>query len=407
MERQRLLAASVVAARSLRANIRTITGPEGRPRTVLVAGPNQLASVWTRDFCFAVGGLLAAGEERTVRFTLDEIISRQRADGLFPRLLDSYHHAMRYVRAVVTGGLFPLRAPLVANFTSDHFVTAIDSNALVAWAAARYARHTGNYAWAGLVLPRLERGMAFYDTSLKDGFIRQRPFSDWKDTVARRGAVFFTQLLYWKALTELSGLYAAMGRKSAAEDASGRGRVFARRVHRRFWDPERGHFRETPDDTRLSSEGNLAAAAWGFADEDEAAQILRAMDKNGLLTPWGPRAGQRYPASRKAALARFAGIAGYHDDHVWQWNTALLLDVLFLLHRNAMRDTLLESVCGLLAESGAVSEVYNPENGHEVRSWLFRSEKPFSWSAGMLLETFERLASRTPETQEPPKEKAL
>ncbi|MFH2202404.1 MAG: hypothetical protein ABIJ96_04775 [Elusimicrobiota bacterium] len=392
MDRQLLSAAMGVAAASLRANIRPLKDAEGRDRTVLVAGAGQFASVWTRDFCFAAGGLLAVGEAQTVRHTLLEIIDRQRADGLFPRLLDSYHWATHFVRAA-TRAPIPLVAPLKANFTSDHFVTSIDGNALVSWAAARYALHTENYAWAGLVLPRLERAMAYYDAKERGGFIHQPPCSDWKDTVSgRRGAVFFTQLLRWKALVELGRLYAAMGRRSMAAAKKSRVRELARRTHRAFWDPNRGHFRDTLVFPRFSSDGNLAAAAWGFADEEESSRILRSMDRCGLLTPWGPRAGERHPWRQKGLLTLLAGIPGYHDDYVWLWNTALLLQTFFLLHREAIGYKLLESVCKLLVDAGAVSEVYRPDSGEEVRTWLYRSERPFSWSAAMLVEAFAKVA---------------
>ena len=395
MEHQRLLAASVVAVRSLRTNIRSIAGADGRPRSVLVAGPHQLSSVWTRDFCFCAPGLLAAGEETTVRHTLDEIISRQRKDGLFPRLLDSYHPSMRFFRAVF-GSWIPLRAPLVANFRNEHGAPAIDVNALVVSAAVRYALAAENFAWAGLVLPRLEKALAYYDKRLNDGLIPQSAYADWKDTVARRGPVFFTQLLRWKAHSDMAELYRRMGRASTADAWSSSAKDQARRAQRRFWSQDGGYFREKPQTPRLSSEANLAAIAWDFSDETQGGKILRAMDRRGLLTPWGPCAGERYPRRSKAFLARAAGIAGYHDDYVWLWNSALLLRALKRLNRAALLNDLSGALCAILERDGVVSEVYRPENGQEVRTWLFRSERPFSWSAAMLLEAFEDIASGSP-----------
>lgn len=395
IERSDLLAASVIASRSLRANIHTISGADGQPRTVLSAGPRQLSSVWTRDACFAAGGLLAANEERTLRFTLEEIISHQRPDGLFPRLLDSFHPAMRYIRAAA-GGVIPLRAPLIPNFRSARFVTAIDSNSLVAWASVRYVRHTRNIAWAGLVLPRLECGMAYYDTLLTGGLVHHPPYSDWKDTVStRRSAVFFTQLLRWKAMQSMSELYGILGRTRSAEDWSTRAREYARRIHRSFWDTDLGFFKDTLRRRRISSDGNLAAIAWGFADKDQSAKILRSMDRAGLLTPWGPCASDPYPTRQKAILATLAGISGYHDNYIWLWNAALLLDALHQMGRSALRDQLADRIAQKLIEDETVSEVYNPKTGRRINRWLFQSKHPFSWSAAMLLEVFEKIARET------------
>lgn len=393
MDPKRLLAASVVCVRSLRANIREIAGPEGRARRVLIAGPRQLSSVWTRDFCFAADGLLAAGEAGVVRATLDEILAKPRADGLLPRLLDSYHPGMRLARAAL-GGLIPLRAPLIPNYRSEHGVCAADVNSLAVIAAARYARREENFAWAGSVLPALEAALAYYDRkSDARGFIRQKAFADWKDTVSRKGAVFFTQLLRWKAFSELAKLLDAMGKRSAGAHWSGLARENARRVHRAFWDSRGGFFRDSLERERLSSEGNLAAIVWGFADGEEGALILRAMDRAGLVTPWGPKAGEPYARSGKAALACLAGISGYHDEHVWLWNTALFLRALHKLERRSLLEKTTDSVCGLIERDGTIHEVYEPATGRPVRTWLFRAERPFSWSAAMLLEAFEKISS--------------
>ena len=58
MDQTALEAAARIAGKSLGANIRRLS-PDGP--TVLSAGARQFRSVWTRDFCFASGGLIAAG----------------------------------------------------------------------------------------------------------------------------------------------------------------------------------------------------------------------------------------------------------------------------------------------------------------------------------------------------------
>jgi glycogen debranching enzyme len=391
MDRQTLLRASVVAARSLRANIRSVDGENGRPRSIVVAGGNQFGSAWTRDFCFAVGGLLKAGEHQAVRDTLDALLAHQRADGLLPRLLDSYSPFTRFARSLL-GARIPLKSPLHPNFVSDHFVRSVDSNALVVQAACRYAIEADRPAWAGLALTKLERAMAYYDRLEENGLVRQPPFSDWKDTVsARRGAVFLTQLQIWAAHNALARLYASLGRTRDAERSRSRAAALARVADKAFWDEQRGFYRDTLSRPLLSCDSNLAAAAWGFCTEERAARIVRAIDRAGLWTPWGPRAGERYKASEKGWLARFAGVGGYQDDFVWLWITALGLRVLRRTGRSALLDKTVRGVAALLDRDGAVSEVYDPETGAEVRSWLYRSEKPFSWSAGMLLEAFREL----------------
>ena len=382
--------ASVVARETLLANLRTIQDASGE-RVVLVAGANQYGSVWTRDFCFASGGLLAAGRRKAVEDTLEQIAAHQRADGLYPRLLDSYSPLTRFARAAL-GSRIPLKAPLVANFVSDHFVLAYDSNALVVDAACRAARE--DLALGARLLPSMERALAWCRARMREGFIFQPPCSDWKDTIAaRRGAVFFTQLQYWKALGSLAELEARLGQASGAGELRRQAEEFGRRLASSFWDEAGGFFRDSLEFPLLSTDGNLAAIAWGFAAAPRAARILDAMESKRLWTPWGPRAGERYPYGEKGYVSRLALVHGYQDDFVWLWLSALALRALRAAGRAERRDALLHTLCERIARERKISEVYRPEDGREVRTWLYRSEAPFSWSSGMLLEAFAEIVN--------------
>ena len=382
--------AAAVARESLAANLRTIREAAG-DRTVLVAGANQYGSVWTRDFCFASGGLLASGERQPVEDTLEQIAAHQRPDGLYPRLLDSYSPITRFIRAGL-GSRIPLRAPLRPNFISDHLVLAYDSNALVVDAACRAAR--GNRAFGERLLPSMERALAWCRARMLGGFIFQPPFSDWKDTIAaRRGAVFFTQLQYWKALGSLAELCDALGKGAAAQARREEAARFDDKVQSAFWDESGGFLRDTLELPLLSTDGNLAAVAWGFVPREKALRILAAIESKKLWTPWGPRAGERYPYGEKGWFARLALVHGYQDDFVWLWISALALRALHAAGQAARRDALLETLCERIARERKISEVYRPEDGREVRTWLYRSEAPFSWSSGMLLEAFAELGA--------------
>ncbi len=381
MNEEPLARAKAVAERSLRANLH----PLSNGRTVLSAGARQFRSVWTRDFCFASGGLLALGEASAVRDTLDEILQNRRADGLYPRLLDSYGTLTHFSRAFFKGSI-PLVHPLRPNFISDHLVLSIDSNALAVWTAGRYALHTGDRAWAESVLPALSQGMRWYEAVLTDGLVQQPPFSDWKDTIAaRRGAVFFTQLLLWQAQRAMASLLDLTGKAETSPPWRERARALAARMRSEFWDEEGGFFKDTVSHPVFSSDGNLAAVAWGFATEEESTRILKALDGLGLMTPIGPRAAQPYPLSEKGWLSLFAGILGYHDGYVWVWNSALALSAFQRMGLLDRRKALLDGLCRMLSEQGELGEVYHAD-GTQVRTWLYRSESPFSWSSGMFLD---------------------
>ena len=356
--------AQAVAKGQIEANLR----PLGNGRTVLVAGAHQYGSVWARDFCFASGGMLAAGLTQPVTDTVLELAALQRPDGLYPRLLDSYNPFVRFLRGTL-GSRMTLTAPLRPNFISDHLVLSYDTNSLVVDAICR----------AGLkdrLSASIDRALAWCRGKLKDGLIHQAPFSDWKDTIAaRRGHVFFTNLQHWKAL-------AALGRPEASD--------LAALLRRAFWLKE-GFFADTTVLPLLSTDGNLAAIAWGFATPEETERILDAIEAKNLWTPWGPRAGERYSYFEKGYFARLALVHGYQDDFVWLWVSALALRALHKAGRTSRRDEILRTLCERITRENKISEVYRPEDGREVRTWLYRSEAPFSWSSGMLLEAFDEL----------------
>lgn len=382
--------AAAIAEKSLRSNIRRLgaVGP-----TILTAGARQFRSVWTRDFCFAAGGLLALGEAGVVRATLDLLLSHQRPDGYFPRLLDSMNPFLR-VGAGSLGLSFELRESLKPNYVSEHGILTADSQSLLAWTAARLARISPDQAWLRTVMPRLERGMAWFSTIEKDGLLRQAPFSDWKDSVtARRGAVFFTELLRWLAFGSMAELAASAEDEESASRWMAKSAAHRDRLDAAFWSAHDGFYRDTLEFPLLSADGNLAAIVWGFATDEKAERILGALERLGMWTAWGPKAGQRYPAREKGWLVRLAGIPGYHDDFVWLWTSALALLALDRPGHFTRRDALLETLCHKIVAAGEVSEVYRPEDGRPVRTWLYSSEAPFSWSSGMLLESFKAVAA--------------
>ena len=380
----------------MRKNLREVPGLDGRTRVLVAAGPGQFGSIWTRDFAWSVEGLLLAGEDRAVRDTLDALLAAQRADGLAPRLLDTRWPWARFARAALKGRL-GLTPPLVPNFTSEQMVVSYDSNALLVWAACRYALRRDSLAWAGLALPRLEKAMSWYADRETDGLIRQPPCSDWKDKVkARRGAVLYTNLVRWKAACSLAELYRALGRRSAAKETDGAANAMARRIERAFWMESAGCYRDTSGSDLISSDGNLAACVWGLAGGEKSARVLRALDRAGLMTAWGPRASERYPRAQVSLLARLAGVPGYHDDGVWLWQTALTLRLLRDLGRDAMLERLAGSVCALLCAEGAAGEVYDPHTGRALSGRFYRAETPFTWSSAMLLEALSPLSARSP-----------
>ena len=235
--------------------------------------------------------------------------------------------------------------------------------------------------------------MWWYASLERGELLDQAPFSDWKDSIsARRGAVFFTELLRWRAYRSLEELAGLIRDDAAASKWKSRAEAHKERLEAAFWLKNAGHYRDTLERPLFSTDGNMAAIAWDFASPEQAEKILASMERLDLWTPWGPKAGERYLPSEKGWLVRVAGIPGYHDDFVWLWTSALALMALDRPGQYTRRDALVETLCRKIVAAGEVSEVYRPEDGRPVRSWLYSSEAPFSWSSGMLLEAFKEIS---------------
>ena len=374
-----------LALRSLLANVEPLaSGP------ALTAGRRQFRSIWTRDFCFASGGLVAAGRRDAARSTLRLILSFQRADGLLPRLLDSASWAARVAWGAL-GREAPLTGALKPNYVGEHWAPAIDGNALAAWTAERASAGEGGGAFAAEVLPAVEKALLYYDPRLKDGLVVQPPFSDWQDSVrARRGRVFFTNLLYWKGLRSAAELARRAGRGGA--DWSSRAGRLEEAINRFFWDEGRGTYRNLEAGGPLSSDGCLFSMLWGFGGPERGRRTLAALDGAGIWTPWGPRcAVPDYSFLGRGWITRAAGIPDYHDRMVWLWQSALAVRSLKAVGENARARALALSIAKILERDGGCCEVLEGDDGLPVRRLFYRSETPFSWSSAMTVEAFDEL----------------
>lgn len=353
---------------------------------VLTAGAKQFRSVWTRDFCFAAGGLVAAGRPEVVQSTLRAILSKQRADGLLPRLLDDRSWMLRVILGSL-GRERPLEKKLKPNYIGEHGAPAIDGNALVAWAASKVE----DAAFAKEALPILTRALMYYEGRMKDGLVVQPPFSDWQDSIkARRGRVFFTNLIVWKGLHSA----AAVAERAGETGASFRGRaeILRARILAHFWDEATGTFSNIERGGPLSCDGMLFAVAWGFVDAVTAPRIMAALEGARVFTPWGPRCAiPDYSFAARGWITRLAGIPDYHDRLIWLWQSALAVRAWKAVGEPARARLLALEIAAILERDQAAGEVYEPETGLPVKRRFYKSESPFSWGAGMVVEVLSEL----------------
>ncbi len=368
----------------------------GRYKRVLPAGARHFREPWARDFGFSTYGLMAMDEHAAVRDGLEVFFHYQRASGQVPLKAHSTGVLERYLLALFDREQ-PVSEPLRPKYRTAHQTVALDGNALLVNAALHYGqqRENGNLIrrwWPALHqamqwLGRFERG--------RDRLLRQGAYADWADSIARRGHIFYTNVLYWKAASE-------MARAAPRYGGSGHAMVYAclanrlkAKIQEHFWDDRLGYFVTSRRLRNLSSCGNLLAAAWGLATHAQAQRLLDRMDAFQMSHPIPTRVvNTSYPRRMIALENQLAGIPEYHTHAAWLWLGAWHVMALLRVGRPEKAKAVFRSISEVIVRDGVVHEVYGQDGRHLATRW-YTSEAPLTWNAAMVVYAHQMLERGT------------
>lgn len=388
-----------VASQSLRANL--VTHDSG---TYLRAGAHQFASLWTRDFAYAVPGLCAIGERAVAETHLSMILKQISHEGLVPRILERGSSAWTVLKWTLLG---PVQgptaektdwrgAPLKAEHLGEHGTRALDSGLLVLLASFSMA-HPGFLSAHDEELKKVFR---YYQT-LTGGWrqlLTQDEFEDWQDSARRSGCVSYCNLLLlwvlhharrfeWITAAELTRMTELFN----AEFARVNGLI-----------PLRAGEKQIALETQLHAiEMGLEFAAW----RPHVEGMWRDLKRSDLwLRGLGLAIHPRYHDDEISFFTKAAGLRHYHDGFRWTW---LIADTGRLALQ--FNDLDVAEVClqELARSSGAhgVCEILDPKEPRPVHTWLYRSEAPFSWGAAKTVQFCEAWSARvmaSPSKSSPP-----
>ncbi len=331
-----------IAEQSLRANI--IPTAQG---TLCVAGAHQFRTLWTRDFCYAVPGLIAAGHEDVVKRQLRVILSFMRTDGLLPRGLDVTSPKARVVNALA-GNLFKdflsYKQPLRPEYLGEHRTVAFDSNVL--WLqAAKLVDLEGDLPFAKL--------MKLYSKNA-DGLYEQPKYSDWMDSLKREGPQALFHLQMWRTLR-------ALGIETDS---------LSRVIKAKWFAADHAILKESTDTLLLALE-------LGFG---EVARLVEEVRRRPIGVP-----ALEQPESEVSFTTRIVGLRHYHDGFAWAWLAAETARVM-LSHDPSFSAKIFSELEALCVNEGAVPEIYVAGTDRAVKVRLYRSEMPFTWGAAKILE---------------------
>lgn len=389
MERTRTRLRQLAAA-SLKANlVVTAQGP------ALRAGGHQFASLWTRDFCFSVPGLLALGEKEAVRNHLQLLLDAVTPEGWVPRLLDDEFSALKVLRWTLGRKILPRhtpgrvrRRPLRREYLGEHRTLAYDGGALLYLASLQ----AGMPATAENV-EAIKRIVKFYER-LSDDFSRPVPqaaYGDWQDSARREGPRDFVNYLVLRVLRD------AVARGWIEKEAL---LEFELVFHQEFMPgvlrPELSLHAVARGGRQVSLETHLFrvqdAVAGGKADVGE--KLWRSLKDHPVYhrakipgVPVDPE----YPTAEVSLFTRAVGLRHYHDRLCWTWLAAEAAKTALLVgdrEEAARVFRALEEVC---EACGEVPEVLDPESLAPFETLLYRAERPFSWGAAKIVEALGHL----------------
>jgi len=375
-----------IAASNLRAGIERRRLTNGQEKLVLCAGVRNFREPWARDFGFASFGLAELEEYQALREGLEAFLVNQRPTGQFPVKIHSTNIVDRYLHSFLKREQ-PNNTPIKPKYITAHNTISLDGNALLVIAALNYAVQAGDTGfgrghWSGLK----QAIIWLEDHALEaDGLLYQAAFADWADSIARRGRVLYTNVIYWKALVELAATAPMFGDASDQRYFEAKARQLKDSINDHFWRPDLGYYVTNYLFDNLSSGGNLLAIAWGLTSPEQAHAILDNMDRFGMADSVPTQVVHRaYPRKFIALENRLGGIGHYHTSASWLWLGAWHVIASTRTGRQAEAETLLCRISKAIVRDGAVHEVYGPD-GHYLSSFWYTSEAPLTWSAGMVV----------------------
>lgn len=329
----------------------------------LTAGRNQFRSLWVRDFCFSVPALLEMKEEKLVRDQLDLIWSHQNSEGLIPRGLDSMSPKLRVVRALLKRESEPLVMPLRPEYFGEHGTIAIDSCLLMIWASVCYAeRASDGQAWLKSKKHAIETTLNYLLRFEDHGLLVQPKYSDWQDSVKRKGKTSYVNLWWWWSLRVAEKYGWAFKGLPRAKDVEHEFRkIFLRD----------GLYRSLSVGPWISLDTNLLMI---YLDLEKDPQDLWSRVKELPSYCTSPN----YPSHMVSFFTRASSYRHYHDETLWTWLLGLRLVI-----AQKMEDREAYEIFRVSLEQELLDEPGIPEL-MQHKNWLLPCERPFSWGSAWI-----------------------
>ncbi len=345
------------------------------------AGQHQFKSLWTRDFCMSVRGLLAIGRADVVKNQLDYLISHRRQDNLVPLYVDSMNPVYRVIAATFMNLFWQGQSLPIDNSIKPYYLVngeyeVADSNILVLYAAREYWLATKDEAWFRQHKGAFREIFDFYKTKLNNSLVVQGEHADWQDSSKRKGKTFFTNLIYYHMGRDYGFLNSV--ELENTKDA----------LITVFYDKKTGLFKSIEGRDNISLDGILWAIDHGLLLK--AQDLYEKLKQHPLFTQYDIPGFATYPSYGPDDMylqVKLVGLNEYHGNLLWSWLIAYAAKVAFKQGDKVTFGKIQSFLHKSIELNQTVFEIYENSADHKpFNRLLYRSESPFSWGTAFILD---------------------
>lgn len=346
------------------------------------AGLHHFVDLWARDSLFATFGANEAGMAGVTKKTLETFLRYQRRDGLIPyRVMRTTSDIGKYLGHPT---YLPRPRPNFHSRQSGGIVP--DGGLMTIIAASQYIGRTKDINFLRKQYGTLKLAAQWYEKQFRGNLIREWLLCEWADAVLKLGNTLYTNVLYWKALEDMSRLAHALGHQNDAQTFCKRRDHIGALVHGRFWNGR--YFADWIDWKRqdyFASHPNMLAVLFGLTDAKGARAILTY----AKIHCWNSFTLETnhpcYPFWRIPIVHHVIGMADYHNRGcLWLQPGILYAVALHQTGEKAEAKRVLTKISEKIMEYNGVYEVYE-KSGAPVDRLLYKAEHPFAWSSGLFL----------------------
>lgn len=359
----------------------------------ITAGRNQFRTLWVRDFCYSVPGLLSAGYTDVVKNQLQLISGYRHQNGFLPRGLDVMAPQLRVVLNLIKKDLSFYQYPdsfekfqmrLKPEYFGEHKTVAFDSNVLFCLAAFQYMEKTHDFFVSEQEFIHL---LKVYLSFKNDELFCQPAYSDWQDSASRAEPMllFHLQLLsVLKRLKRQLNLVLADFSIDALEAV----------ILKKYYYPKNHFFYQDLAHRRISLENyGFIFTESLFTGSLNHRELYFALKESSLWNQNFIPGRPVFPAYTKEEVSwttRLVGLGGYHHQFHWGWLIAEAYKISCLLKDTEEAKKIKEFYFNQIKTDPFLAEIYlcKEEKLEMYSEFLYQSEAPFTWTAAKWLEAF-------------------